>query len=222
MRPAVRMSALAKLQSIYVFTHDSFYVGEDGPTHQPTEHLAAARVIPGLNVIRPADADETIEAWLCALENTAGPTMLILTRQDVMPINRANPLSNFSKGAYIIRDTKGKADVIIMASGSEVYDSIKAAEILEEEGINVRVVSFPSWYMFDKQDKKYKDSIMESGVPVVVVEAGSRLGWERYAGNSALYLTIDEFGKSAPAEVLAEYFGMNPKAISEKIKNWLG
>ena len=222
MRPAVRMAALSHLQSIYVFSHDSFYVGEDGPTHQPVEHLSAARVIPNLNVIRPADASETVEAWISALKRTDGPTMLILTRQDVPSIDRKNSSAkDLEKGAYVIHDTEGNPDITILASGSEVHVSMEASEILAGQGIKARVVSFPSWYIFDKQDEAYRSSVIPEDVPVAVVEAGCRTGWERYAGCRALFITVDDYGISAPAEVLAGHLGMTSEAVAARIREYL-
>ena len=222
LRPAIRIAALGGLQSIYVFTHDSFFVGEDGPTHQPVEHLAAARTIPNLTVLRPADAEETGEAWIAALENTTGPTMLALSRQNLPVLKKATNVSNVSKGAYIIQDCDKDIDIILMASGSEVSLIVEVANELEKEGKNVRVVSFPSWELFEKQSKEYKQSVLPHKVKKCVVEAGLKMGWEKYAGNHGLYITMNNYGSSAPAEKLAEKFGFTKENILTKVNEFLG
>ena len=223
MRPAVRMAALGGLHAIYVFTHDSFFVGEDGPTHQPVEQLAAARAIPNLHVLRPADAEETREAWLYALERNDGPTALVLTRQNIPVLSRGNGNGpeNLKRGAYVIRDCNGTPDVIILASGSEVHISVEAAEMLESDNIQARVVSFPSWELFDAQDNEYRKKVIEHGIPKVVVEAGIRMGWDRYVQAHGLYITREDFGESAPASELAEEFGFTKEAVAESIRNYL-
>ncbi|HOG94537.1 MAG TPA: transketolase, partial [Opitutaceae bacterium] len=193
MRPAVRLAALSGLHTVYVFTHDSFHVGEDGPTHQPVEHLAAARAIPNLTVIRPADAEETREAWLAALANTSGPTALLLTRQNLPVIDRSAgcDASALSRGAYVIGDPAKSAEVLIMASGSEVSLAVDAAAALAGRGIAARVVSFPSWELFEKQSPEYRESVLPPSLATrVVIEAGIAMGWERYAGSSALFITL--------------------------------
>jgi transketolase len=223
MRPALRLAALSGLQSIYVFTHDSIFVGEDGPTHQPVEHLASARAIPNLNVIRPCDAEETREAWLAALENGTGPTLLALSRQNlpVLKRNDESKASNLFKGAYIVHDYE-KPDCVIFASGSEVHISIEAAELLlEEKGIRARVVSFPCWEFFDRQDDDYRSSIMADDIPKIVVEAGIKMGWERYSGKDALFITVEGFGQSAPQKDLAEFYGFTPQKIRDRIVKYL-
>jgi transketolase len=223
MRPPVRLAALGKLHAIYVFTHDSFFVGEDGPTHQPVEHVASARAIPNLNVIRPADAEETREAWLAAIARAKGPTMLSLTRQD-LPIIAREPgrgAENLHKGAYIVKDAAGKPDIVILASGSEVHISLAAAEELSSKGIKARVVSFPCWELFDEQPSSYRMEVLSHGTPKAIVEAGIRMGWEKYAGPHALYITMETFGTSAPAKVLAEQFGFTKDSIVKKITEFL-
>jgi len=223
MRPAVRLAALSGLQVIYIFTHDSFFVGEDGPTHQPVEHLAGARIIPNLNVIRPADAEETREAWLAALAVTGGPTMLSLTRQDIPVLRRqgAAGAKDLARGAYVIMDCDGRPDIVILASGSEVAISMDAADMLLKEGIRARVVSFPSWFLFDRQDEAYKKSVIPVDVPCVVVEAGRRSGWDQYAGSGALYITLEHFGASGPAGELAKMYGFTKENIAAKVKDYL-
>lgn len=224
MRPPIRLAALAKLQTVYVFTHDSLFVGEDGPTHQPVEHIAAARCIPNLAVIRPADAEETREAWLAALARTTGPTMLCLTRQNVPVLARegaAAAVENLARGAYVVRDCAGAPAVIILASGSEVHVAVAAAEELAAGGIAARVVSFASWELFDEQPAAYRSQILSHGTPKVVVEAGARQGWERYAGNHACYITMDGFGESAPAGELAKKYGFTKENVTAKVKAFL-
>ncbi|HPI91237.1 MAG TPA: transketolase C-terminal domain-containing protein, partial [Spirochaetota bacterium] len=219
LRPAIRIAALGGLQSIYVFTHDSIFVGEDGPTHQPVEHLASARAIPNLTVIRPADAEETREAWLYALNRKSGPTMLALTRQN-LPAVSGGKAGNLWSGAYVIRDA-ADPDIVVFATGSEVHLCIEAAELLKAKGITARVVSFPSWEIFDEQPAEYRKSILSHGIPKAVVEAGRSMGWERYAGNHALLITMEQFGTSAPAEVLAEEFGFTAEKVAERIELYL-
>ena len=223
MRPAVRLAALSGLQSIYVFTHDSIFVGEDGPTHQPVEHLAAARAIPNLNVIRPCDGEETREAWLAALARKEGPTILALSRQNLPVLERKNPAgaSDLFRGAYIIHDYDNP-DLVILSSGSEVHICIEAAEkLFSEKGLKARVVSFPCWELFDEQDDDYRKSVLGTGLPRIVVEAGLRMGWDKYAGENSLFITVDEFGRSAPQNELASFFGFNCENIAEKISGFL-
>jgi len=219
MRPSIRVAAISGLKVIYVFTHDSFFVGEDGPTHEPVEHLAAARAIPNLNVIRPADANETNEAWLAAL-NFNGPSLICLSRQD-LPVIKSGGASGLHKGAYIAKDCDGVPDITILASGSEVSISILAADILASSGIKARVVSFPSWFLFEAQDAKYRSFILPAAGKFAVVEAGRAMGWERYAGAGALFITLEVFGASAPASELAERFGFTPEKIAAKIIEYL-
>jgi transketolase len=223
MRPPVRLAALSGLQAIYVFTHDSIFVGEDGPTHQPVEHLAAARAIVNLTVIRPADADETREAWLAALENKKSPTALILTRQDLPIIKREkNTAEELHKGAYIIWQADGPTDIIILATGSEVNIAIEAVVKLSSGGIKSRVISFPSWELFEKQPLEYRKSLLPPEIKKrVVVEAGLSMGWEKYAGCEALFITIETFGASAPAGALAEKFGMTTDNIVQRVKEYM-
>jgi len=223
MRPAVRLAALSGLQSIYVFTHDSIFVGEDGPTHQPVEHLAASRAIPGLNVIRPCDADETVEAWISALTRDNGPTLLALSRQNLPVIDRTGRASakDLSKGGYIIHDYDSH-DLVILSTGSEVSLSIEAAKkLFNEKGIKTRVVSLPCWELFDRQGEPYKKEILGSGSKKVVIEAGIKMGWEKYAGEHALFITIDEFGRSAPEPDLADYYGFTPEKVFERIVKYM-
>ncbi len=223
MRPAVRIAALSGLQSIYVFTHDSIFVGEDGPTHQPVEHLAVSRAIPNLNVIRPCDAEETVEAWISALTREDGPTMIALSRQNLPVIDRTGRASarDLAKGGYIIHDYDAH-DLVIIATGSEVSLSIETArKLFSEKGIRARVVSMPCWELFDKQEESYRREVLGTGGKRVVVEAGIKMGWEKYAGENALYITIDEFGRSAPESDIAGYFGFTADKIFDRILNFI-
>jgi transketolase len=223
MRPSVRIAAIGGLRAVYVFTHDSIFVGEDGPTHQPVEHLASARAMPNLRVIRPADAEETGEAWLSALAGKNGPTMLALTRQD-LPVLRREPgrgAENLHRGAYIVRDTARTPDIVMLASGSEVHISLTAALELSARGIEARVVSFPCWELFDEQPPEYRKTILGENLPTAVIEAGIRMGWEKYAGNRCLYITMERFGISAPAKVLGELFGFTSDNIVKRVNEFL-
>ncbi|MCD4763738.1 MAG: transketolase [Desulfobacterales bacterium] len=219
MRPAIRLASLMKLPVIYIFTHDSVAVGEDGPTHQPVEHLAGLRAIPGLTVIRPADATETIEAWRLAAQTTDYPVALILSRQKLPVIDRTiySSADKLVNGAYILSDSDGKPDIILIATGSEVHITLKAGKILEEKGISVRVVSMPSWELFENTSQEYKDKVLLPDVNVrIAVEAGISMGWERYAGSSGAVIGINEFGASAPGNIVMEKFGFTSENIVQK------
>ncbi len=210
MRPSIRLAALMKLHTRYVFTHDSIGLGEDGPTHQPVEHLAALRAIPDLAVFRPADANEVRECWKAAIR-WEGPAALALTRQNVPVLDRTKLASaeKVARGAYTLLEAGGGGpDVILVATGSEVSLALAAAAVLEKEGTAVRVVSMPCWELFEDQDETYRADVLPSGVPKVVIEAGIRQGWDRWVGNDAAFVTIDRFGASAPAELLFEKFGI--------------
>ena len=218
LRPTVRLASLMNIQAIEVFTHDSIFVGEDGPTHEPIEHLASLRAIPGVTVIRPADTAETAVAWAVALENKTGPTLLALSRQN-LPACSSDPMTakGLRRGAYVVRDAD-KVDVVLIATGSEVSTAIAAAEIVSENGVGVRVVSMPSTQLFDKQDKAYRDSVIPPDVKKrVVVEAAATLGWCKYAGDEGLLIGIDKFGASAPAKVLAEKYGLTPEQVAARV-----
>ncbi len=221
-RPAIRIAALSHIPSIFVFTHDSVGLGEDGPTHQPVEHLAALRAIPNLTVIRPADANETAQAWKVALENCHGPTVLALTRQAVPTFQPSN-LPTVEKGAYVLANFGKKTpDVILMASGSEVSLVYDAAKILHEKRSSVRVVSFPSWELFEKQDKAYRESVLPKKVTArVSVEAGVSQGWERYVGAGGRIISIERFGASAPYKVIFEKLGFTVENIVAQAKSIL-
>lgn len=219
MRPAIRLASLMKLPVIYIFTHDSVAVGEDGPTHQPVEHLAGLRAIPGLTVIRPADATETIEAWRLAAQTTDSPVALILSRQKLPVIDRTiySSADKLINGAYILSDSDGKRDIILIATGSEVHITLKAGKILEEKGISVRVVSMPSWELFENTSQEYKDKVLLPDVNVrIAVEAGISMGWERYTGSSGAVISINEFGASAPGNIVMEKFGFTSENIVQK------
>ncbi|MDP9493800.1 MAG: transketolase, partial [Actinomycetota bacterium] len=211
-RPAVRLSALMDAPSIWVYTHDSIFLGEDGPTHQPIEHLASLRAMPHLWVIRPADANETLQAWEIALNRHDGPVALILTRQNLPTLESVG--SGVAKGGYVVRDG---AAVTLIATGSEVSAALGAAEILAVEGIEARVVSLPCWELFFGQDQAYQDLVLGS-VPRVSVEAAATFGWERIVGDDGLMIGIDRFGASAPDHVLAEQFGFTPAAIADRVR----
>lgn len=226
MRPSIRLAALMGLRVIYVFTHDSIGLGEDGPTHQPVEQLAALRAIPNLTVIRPSDANETAEAWRNALHFSDGPVALVLTRQALPTLDRKEyaPAKGLHCGAYILKDASdGRLDLLFIASGSEVSLSVEAAQKLEEKGIGVRVVSMPSWELFEKQPEAYRDSVLSKGITKrVAIEAGCTQGWHRYVGSNGYVLGIERFGASAPYKVLYERFGITADGIVEKALGLLG
>ena len=220
MRPAIRLAALMDLKVIYVFTHDSIGLGEDGPTHQPVEHLSSLRTIPNLTVIRPCDANETSEAWRYALESQQGPVALALSRQGLPTLDRTTfaPASGLSWGAYILHDTKdGKPDVILIATGSEVPIALEAYEKLEEKGVKARVVSMPSWELFDKQPEDYQCQVLPSEIKSrIAIEAGITQGWHRYVGSTGEVIGLDSFGASAPYKVLYEKFGITTDRVVGK------
>lgn len=221
-RPSVRLSALMNLQSIYIFTHDSFFVGEDGPTHQPIEHVASLRLIPGLQVIRPADGVETALAWQAALQYS-GPTALILTRQKLPVITRPASFApaDVLKGGYIVSSPGDKVDVVIMASGSEVHVAVEAAEIMSSGGIKSRIVSIPCLETFMAQSAAYRDELLPAGVPRVAFEAGRGESWGRLIGYDGLFIGIEHFGASAPDKVLAKQFGFTAPQVAERIRAFL-
>jgi transketolase len=221
MRPSIRLAALMGIRVIYVFTHDSIMVGEDGPTHQPVEQVSSLRDIPNLHVIRPADSYETALAWCEAVRRTDGPTALILTRQKVPVIDRKKyqPADGLARGAYVIAGAEESApDLLIMATGSEVGLALEAYEELSARGVKLRAISMPCLEKFDEQDRDYRDSVIP---PVcknrVAIEAGVSRGWHKYAGSDGLVLSMDRFGASAPGKVLAEKFGFNRDAVLEMI-----
>ena len=225
MRPPVRLSAISKLRVLWIFTHDSVWLGEDGPTHQPIEHLAAMRATPNLVVIRPADAAETAEAWKVALTRVHGPTVMALTRQNLPILDRTEMQSaqGTAKGAYVLWESKaGAPKLILMASGSEVHPVLAAAKKLDQEGIPARVVSFPSWELFAAQDAAYRESVLPAKCPMrLAVEAGVAQGWEKWVGGRGDILSIDTFGASAPLAVLQEKFGFTADAVLGRAKELL-
>lgn len=225
-RPAMRLAAIMGLPVVYVYTHDSIFVGEDGPTHQPIEQLAAMRCIPNLTVIRPADANEVSAAWVTALENNKGPTALLLTRQGLETLDREEYPSaqNLKKGAYTLWDSSaGEPDLIIIGTGSETGISLEAGQKLAEyEGVNVRVVSMPSWELFEQQIPEYREQVLPSGcIKRLAVEAGCSLGWERYVGNAGQVVAIDHFGASAPYGKLAQEYGFTAENVFARAKAML-
>jgi len=224
MRPAIRLAALMKQKVIYVFTHDSIGLGEDGPTHQPIEQIASLRSIPNLVVIRPADANETVEAWKYAINHKGGPVALILTRQKLPIIdqNKYGSAKGLQRGAYVVKDSKQKPDLILIATGSEVSLSLNAAEQLEAEGKNVRVISFPSWEIFEQQSDEYKNQIFPAEIKArVSVEMGVAMGWQKYIGDSGEAISIETFGASAPDSVLYEKYGFTVENVLTVAKNVL-
>ncbi len=220
MRPAIRLSAISELKSIWVFTHDSIGLGEDGPTHQPIEHLLALRAIPRLVTIRPADANETRIAWTLAIERNMGPTALILTRQAVPTLDRTifSREDNLRNGAYILADLGvGKPDLILMASGSEVGLIVEAGETLAKEGHCIRLVSFPSWELFRAQNDEYKRSVLPSNIPFrIAVEAGTTLGWNEWVGDHGMTIGLDRYGASAPYKSIYQNLGITVERIVEE------
>ncbi len=223
MRPAVRMAALMGLRSIFVFTHDSIAVGEDGPTHQPVEHAMSLRVIPNLCVIRPADALETAMAWQTACLNQHKPTALLLSRQKLPVLHKYAAVihENAGKGAYVLDAGQGEAKAVIIATGSEVHLALEAQAKLAEEGICVSVVSMPSWDMFEMQSEEYKKSVLPEGLPKVAVEAGVTLGWSRYTGSEDNVIGINKFGASAPGGTVMKEYGFTVENVAAKVKSLL-
>jgi transketolase len=226
MRPSIRLAAMMGLQVIYIFTHDSIGVGEDGPTHQPVEQLMSLRVIPNLTVIRPTDANETVEAWRMAIENGTGPTALIFTRQNLPVADRSTvgPADGLRKGGYVFWESgEGAPEAILIGTGSEVPLALAAGKTLAAEGIRVRVVSLPSWELFDHQPQMYRDQVLPPDVGArVAVEAGVRLGWEHYVGITGAVVGIDRFGASAPYQTIYEKFGITAAAIAAEARRLLG
>jgi len=224
MRPTLRLAALSQYPSIFVYTHDSIGLGEDGPTHQAVEHLASLRAMPGLVILRPADANETVYAWRTALERRDGPTVLLLTRQKVPVLDqhRYGSAANLAKGAYVVSGPE-KPTALIMASGSEVQLALRAAEQLAVEGVAARVVSMPSWELFEQQPAAYRESVLPASLTArVAVEAGVKMGWERYLGTKGEFVGMSSFGTSAPFEVLYKEFGITVNNVVSAVKRTLG
>jgi transketolase len=217
MRGAVRIAAISKLPMVFSWTHDSVGVGEDGPTHQPVEQVAALRAMPGLDVWRPADGNETTAAWAAGVA-ADGPTAMILSRQNLPVLSGTEKRSDVSRGGYVLEDSDGAPDVLLMGAGSEVQHCVAAASALRREGIKARVVSLPCWEVFERQDLDYRDSIILEGVPSVSIEAGVTMGWSRFAD---VNLGIDRFGASAPGDLLMEKLGMTSEAVVEAVHGLL-
>ncbi len=222
MRPAVRLAALSGLPVVYVWTHDSIGLGEDGPTHQPIEHLAALRAMPNLVVIRPADANETVVAWRVALERRDGPTALVLTRQKVPVLDRSAcaPAEGLARGAYVLRDPPGgRPEVLLIGTGSEVALALGAQELLAREGVAARVVSMPSWELFAAQPRAYRDSVLPPTLRRrLAVEAATSFGWERWLGAEGEMVGIERFGASAPGDVVLREFGFTAEHVAARAR----
>ena len=221
-RPALRLGALQNIRVIHEFTHDSFYVGEDGPTHQPIEHVMSLRTIPNFNVFRPADAKETAICFRLALENMHTPSALLLTRQGVPVLpNDYDELENgVRKGAYVIKDCDGTPELILIATGSEVSLALETSKLMKDK--NIRVVSMPCMEIFEKQDQQYQSSIIPNrGCLKITIEAGITHGWEKFSGVNGLSIGIDRYGASAPGKILADEFGFTPEKIESKIRTHL-
>jgi transketolase len=217
-KPAIRLAALMKTHSLFVFTHDSIAVGEDGPTHEPIEHLMALRAVPGLTDFRPADANETAAAWRLALERT-GPCFFALSRQDLPVIDSAahDVYAGVSKGAYVLEEASNP-QVVLIGTGAEVWPAVEAAKLLAAEGIRARVVSFPSWKIFEEQSSEYKASVLPAGVPRLAVEAGATLGWWKYVGLDGDVVGLDRFGASAPGATVLKELGFSAENVAARAK----
>ena len=219
MRPPMRLAALMGLRVVYVFTHDSIGLGEDGPTHQPIEQLASLRSVPNLTVIRPGDPTETAAAWRAAIERTDGPSVIVLTRQSLPIIDRAAypPASEALRGAYVLHEPKGEPQVILIGTGSELPIALDAAGLLRERGVDARVVSMPSWELFEAQSAEYRESVLPRAVTArVSIEAGSTFGWERYVGSGGTTIGIDHFGASAPFQTIYDKLGLTAERVADE------
>jgi transketolase len=225
-RTPIRLAAIMEIPVVYIFTHDSIGVGEDGPTHQPVEHLASLRAIPGLVTLRPGDANEVVEAYRYIMKLHHEPAVLVLSRQALPTLDRSKyaPASGVARGAYVLADAPGgNPEVLLIASGSEVGLAVQAHEKLIAEGIRSRVVSMPSWDIFDHQTKEYRDSVLPPGVPArVAVEQASTFGWERYVGTTGRIIGMNTFGASAPLKELQKKFGFDPDHVAAAAKELLG
>jgi transketolase len=222
-RPSLRLAAMSQAHAVFVFSHDSVGVGEDGPTHQPVEHLASLRAIPNMMVVRPSDATETVEAWRAALARTGGPVALILTRQKLPVIDRTAmaPASGLAKGAYVLVETAGESpDVILIATGSEVALALDVHARLTKEGTASRVVSMPCWELFEAQPQAYRDAVLPPDVRArVSIEAATPFGWERYVGRDGAIVGVQRFGASAPGPVVMREFGFTPEHVISTVKS---
>ena len=224
MKPAIRLGALSHLKAIYIFTHDSIGLGEDGPTHQPIEHLAALRGVPELTLIRPADPNETAEAWVFAVQHD-GPTVLVLTRQTVAHLDRSGAKDpGIARGAYILADAEGGSpDVILIGTGSEVDLCVQAREKLKNSGVKARVVSMPCWSLFEAQDDSYRESVLPRAIRKrVTVEAGSPIGWHRWAGDEGAVIGVERFGASAPGQEVLAHLGFTVDHVTATALRILG
>ncbi len=220
MRPAIRMAALMRQRLVHVLTHDSIGVGEDGPTHQPVEHLASFRAMPGVHVLRPADAVETAECWELALRRADGPSLLVLTRQPVPPLRTDVAENRCARGGYVLTEADGPRQATLVATGSEVAVAVEARRMLAEDGIAVAVVSLPCWELFALQADSYRSAVLGSA-PRFGVEAACGFGWERWLGDGGVFIGMTGFGASAPAATLFRHFGITPEAISSAVKKRL-
>jgi transketolase len=226
MRPPMRLAAMTGLRVVYVFSHDSIGLGEDGPTHQPVEQLMNLRAVPNLTVIRPADATETAEAWRAALLNQSGPTAMLFTRQNVPVLDRTDlaPAAGLQQGAYVLWEaSEATPEVILIGTGSEVQLALEAGRQLASSGIQVRVVSMPSWELFDRQPAGYRDTVLPPAIKArVAVEAGITLGWEHYVGLEGAVFGLESFGASAPGKVLYQKFGITAENVAARAKALIG
>jgi transketolase len=221
-RNALRMAALMRIRSIFVFTHDSIGLGEDGPTHQPIEHLASLRLIPGLDVWRPCDTEESVVAWVAALERQDGPACLVFSRQNLPFQPRAQASGDeIRRGGYVLVESTGEPHAVIIATGSEVSLAVEAQKLLTQQGIAVRVVSMPSTTVFDRQDAQYRDSVLPPLLPTVAVEAGVSDLWHKYVGRTGAVVGIDRFGESAPAGELFKLFGLTAERVAKAVRTLL-
>jgi transketolase len=214
-RPAIRLAALMGKRVIHVMTHDSIGLGEDGPTHQPIEHLASLRAMPNLLVFRPADAVETVECWELSLHEKARPSLLALSRQN-LPTMRTDVSENLcARGAYVLRQAGSEARVTLIATGSEVEIAVKARELLEAQGFGTRIVSMPCWELFDEQPEDYRRSVLAPGTVRVAIEAAGSMGWERYIGEDGAFIGMQSYGASAPFKDLYKHFGITAEAAAD-------
>ncbi|MEE9365593.1 MAG: transketolase [Dehalococcoidales bacterium] len=224
MRPSVRLAAMMGLRVVYIFSHDSVGLGEDGPTHQPIEQLAGLRSVPNLVTIRPADATETVEAWKIALQRRDGPTALVLSRQNLPVLDRNNlaPASGVQRGGYILWEATAAPDVIIIGTGSEVHIALEAGKMLQEKSIKARVISLPSWELFDAQPAEYRETVLPKDIKArISIEAGSPFGWERYVGGNGVIIGIPHFGASAPGKIIYEKLGLTAQRVADEAENLL-
>jgi transketolase len=219
MRPPVRLAALMGLRVIYIYTHDSIGLGEDGPTHQPIEQIMGLRSVPNLITIRPADATETVEAWKVAMERRHGPTALILSRQNLPLLDRTalTPASGVQRGGYVLWDAQAQPDIILIGTGSEVHIALEVGRLLQDKGVSARVVSLASWKLFDAQPAEYRNEVLPPDIRArVSIEAGTPLGWERYVGLDGVAIGLSRFGASAPGEVLYEKLGLTTQRMLDE------